>query len=348
MTETALINVRPLIKIDGEENSDLRQALKSLVINMPLSGSAHGEIAATNWVASGESGDLGYGFQEAGFGKTVEIYMGEDNTVQVFNGEITAVEERYGGGAPQIIMLVQDKLHRLMRQRNNRVFEDQSLDDVVNTIATESGLDADVNVSSLSTSYHQLNESDLAFLTRLLNGYDVAVRVDGNTLRVKPEEPDAEPLELSAQDSAIKLRLLADLNHQSVTVKVKGFNPDNNEPVSEESDSLDRPPEGITAKDIIQELSWPGEDIVPQPFPRSQNEAADFAKAHFNRSAKRFISGDVCCIGEPSLKSGKEISLSGVSPRFVGTYQVVHCVHRFDGNSGYETYLKVNRADGRT
>ncbi len=347
MTELSFINVRPLIKIDGEDNSDLRQALKTFVVNMPLSGMAHGELTATNWVASGEAGELGYGFQDLGFGKTLEIYMGEDNSTLVFSGEITAVEERYGSGAPQIIILVQDKLHRLARQRNNRTFEDQSIDDVVNTIAGELGLSADVSVSSEAATYHQLNESDLAFLMRLLNPYDASVRIDGDTLRVKAEEPDPEPLELSAQRSAMQVRLLADLNHQPIKVTVKGFNIGNNELVSEEADALATPPDGITAKDIIDELTWPGEDIVPQPTPRSQSEAQGFAKAHFSRHAKRFVSGELCCIGEPEMKSGREISLSGVSPRFVGTYQVVHCVHRFDGNKGYETYLKINRPDGQ-
>ena len=347
MSETALLNVRPVIRIDGEDNSDLSQALVSFVINIPLSGMAHGEISVTNWIASGESGSLGYGFQEVGFGKTVDILMGEDHDLPIFSGEITAVEERYGDGAPQLIILVQDILHRLARQRNNRVFEDQSPDDIVNTIAAELGLTADVNVSTATATYHQMNESDLAFLSRLLDGFGIALRIDDGNLRARPEEADAEPVELRAYNSATKVRLLADLNHQSKKVKVNGFNPANNEAVNEEAESLESPPQGITAKDVIQQLSWSGEDIVPQPFPQSQSEAESFAKAHFTRLAKRFISGDIFCAGDPLLKSGREINLAGVSDRLTGTYQIVHCVHRFDTGNGYETQLKVNRADGQ-
>jgi hypothetical protein len=76
----------------------------------------------------------------------------------------------------------------------------------------------------------------------------------------------------------------------------------------------------------------------------SRGFADGFAKGHFNRLAKRFISGDIRCQGEPSLRSGREIELSGVSERMAGSYRVVHCVHRFDNASGYETHLKVNRA----
>ena len=85
--------------------------------------------------------------------------------------------------------------------------------------------------------------------------------------------------------------------------------------------------------------------MVPQPFARSQGEADAFAEGHFHRLAKRFIYGDLICLGEPALASGREIRLSGVSGRLRGRYQIVHCAHRFDSTSGYETHLKVNRPD---
>jgi hypothetical protein len=97
----------------------------------------------------------------------------------------------------------------------------------------------------------------------------------------------------------------------------------------------------------LNELGWDGEEIVAQPFPRAQGEAEELAKAHFNRAAKRFVSGDIRARGDANLKSGREIDLSEVAPRFVGRYQIVNCVHRFDNSAGYETHLKVNRADWR-
>lgn len=346
MTEAAFINVRPIIKVDGEENSDLGESLSSCIINLPLNGFAHAELTATNWVTDGESGEQGYGFQDIGFGKEVEVLMGDSGSIPVFKGEITALEERYGEGAPQLILLVQDKLHRLARKRQSRVFEEQSPNDIVTSIAGEAGLTVDVNVSSIAATFHQINESDLAFLTRIAGNFGIAVRIDGTTLRVRPEEPDPEPLEMSATDNAMKVRLMADLNHQPTAITVKGFNADNNQEVSESADSLESPPQGITAAEVLDELSWDGDEIVPQPFARSQGEAEGFAKAHFTRMARRFIHGDVRCIGEPTMKSGREILFQDISPRLAGTYQVVHCVHRFNTASGYETYLKVNRADG--
>lgn len=345
MTDEALISTRPKIHVAGSENIDLGAALTAMVINLPLSGMAHAELTVTNWIAQGDNAEMDYGFANIPLGETIEITVGSDDPTTLFNGEITALEERYGEGAPQLVLLAQDKLHRLARKRQSRVFEEQSLDDVVNSIASGAGLSADVNLSSNVSTYHQLNESDLAFLLRISGNLDVAARLQDNRLRVKPEEQDNAPIELSAQDSALKVRLIADLNHQPASVIVKGYNLDADEDISQQGNALRLSARGTTAATTLANLGWDGEEIVPQPFPRSAGEATDLAAAHFNRAAKRFISGDIRAQGEAALFSGREIELTGVSPRFTGRYQVVNCIHRFDVSNGFETHLKVNRPD---
>jgi len=348
MTEPAFVPAKPVLKIDGEAHRDLNEALSSMVINLPLSGMAHGELTFSNWIRSGDEGTLGFGFQDIGFGKNIEILMGENQNISLFNGYVTAIEERYGDAAPQIIFLIQDSMHILARQRHSRVFEDKSINDIVEDIAAELGLGVDVNISGMTGTWHQINESNLAFLMRLLNGAGVSLRIADGSLRAKPEEEDPNPVELSPRDIALKIRLIADLNHQPVQIKTQGFNPATNETVTHETTSLDQAVNGITAKQLCDDLGWPGENIVPQPFPRNRSEAESFAKAHFARQAKRFVSGDIRCVGEPLLKSGKEVSLSDVSERLAGIYQIVHCTHAFDVNTGFETHLKVSRAEGRS
>ncbi|HWV14433.1 MAG TPA: contractile injection system protein, VgrG/Pvc8 family [Cellvibrio sp.] len=345
-TDSAFVSTRPQIKIAGTENTDLAEALTALAINLPLCGIAHAEIKVTNWIATGDTGEHDYGFQSIGLGESLEILIEQEDTpVPLFKGEVTALEESYGEGAPQLTILAQDKLHRLARTRHSRVFEEQSLDDVINSIASGAGLTADVSLSSTVATYHQLNESDMAFVLRLSGSLDIAARLQGDQLRVKPEQADGNPVELNAQDSALKIRLIADLNQQPRSIKVKGYNLDNDQEVNETGDSLRDPASHKTAASTLSDLGWDGEEIVPQPFPRAQGEAEALAKGHFNRAAKRFISGDIQAIGEAALRSGREIELSHVSPRFAGRYQVIHCLHQFNSASGFETHLKVNKAD---
>ncbi|MDY6919736.1 MAG: phage late control D family protein [Pseudomonadota bacterium] len=343
--DDAFINARPSFVIGGEERADLQEAITGMVINLPLTGCAHGELTLTNWGTPEGQQTPDFLFADIGLGSEVEIRMGDPQPATLFRGEVTAIEEQYGDGAPTLALLLQDRLHHLARARQNRSYEDQSPDDIVQAIASEAGLQADVQVSSITDTWHQLNESDLAFLLRLLGRFDIALRLEGNTLRARPEQPDPQPLALDAQDSALQVRLMVDLNHQPLSSTSQGYNLGTDAAVEHRSEALSPAPAGTGAADTLAQLGWPGEEVVPHPFPRSQGEADAYAGAHFHRQAKRFVQGELVCQGEPGLKSGREIELSGVSPRLRGTYQVVHCSHRFDNQSGFETHLKVNKAD---
>lgn len=330
--------------MDNNPRPELQDALGALVVNLPLTGMAHAELELTNWgLVEGATGP-GFAFQDIPLGASIQIRMGDaDNGANIFEGEITAIEERYGDGAPRLCLLLQDKLHRLARKRQSRVFEEQSPDDILNTVASDAGLQADVSVSSTAATYHQLNESDLAFLLRLCGQFDCSLRLEGEVIRARAEEQDVQPIELNAQDSALRVRLTADLNHQPLQSRVLGFNAAAGDSVDASADSLAAPPAGRTAADTLDELGWDGDEIVPQPFPRNRGEAQSFADSHFRRLARRFVSGELHCLGEPGLRSGREVELGGVSPRLCGTYQVSHCVHRFDSSRGFETHLKVCR-----
>lgn len=347
MTDNAFIHIRPVIKLDGEVRNDLGESLTGMVANLPLNGSAHAEVHLTNWGLN-EGGRMpDFIFGDVDLGTAVEILMPEGGEIQsIFQGEVTALEERYGeGGAPNIVMLIQDRLHRLARSRHSRCFEEQSPDEIVQAIAGEAGLRSDVNASSITSSWHQINESDLAFAQRLLGRFDIALRLQDDTVRARPEEPDPEPLPLDAQDSASYVRLLSDLNHQPTSSRVRGYNPAAAEATDHEADSLTPAPGDVTAADNLNRLGWPGPEIVPQPFARTMAEARAYAEAHFRRMAKRFLSGEITCQGEPRMHSGREVELTGVSPRLRGKYQVVHCVHLFNNESGYDTHLTVHRPD---
>jgi phage protein D len=337
-------SARPTFAVNGQDRPDLAEALTGLTVNLPLSGSAHAEMHVTQWGIPEGASDPDFLFDDLGLGAGVDIFMGQDDPQRLFRGEITGIEERYGDGPPALVLLLQDKLHRLARSRHSRAFEDQSPDQVVQRIAGEAGLSSDASVSSLTATWHQLNESDLAFLLRLLGRFGIALRLDDDRLRARPEAQDPEPVALDVQDSVIQLRLLADLNHQPTASTAQGYNLASAEAVDHTTRNLRPPPAGTTAAQALGDLGWAGEEIVPEPFPRSSAEAEGYAEAHFRRQAQRFIHGDLVCQGEAGLRSGREIELAGVAPRLRGRYQVVHCVHRFDNAAGFETHLRVHKA----
>lgn len=343
MTDSAFISTRPRFKLDGSDRADLEPVLTAMVVNLPLHGCAHAELQFTNWGRREGEEQPDFLLNDIALGAELEILMGEDDPVSLFKGEITALEERHGDGAPTLILLLQDKLHRLARTRHSRSFEDQSPDDVVRAIASEAGLQADVNVSGLTASWHQLNESDLAFLLRIAARFDIGLRLAGNRLRAKPEESDPDPVAISPDDSALKIRLITDLNHQPTQTSVSGYNLADDASTDFTCGGLSPAPSGSSAAATLNDLGWTSAETMPLPFARSSGEAEALAKAHFRRQGKQFISGDLVCQAEAGITVGREIDLSRVSPRLCGIYQIVHCTHRFDNVAGFESHLKVNK-----
>ncbi len=340
---TAFASTRPSIKVDGEQRTDLQDALLSMSLHLPMHGMGHGELHLTNWGINEGGQAPDFTFRDIAFGAQIEVFLaGDGGYQQAFDGQVTGIEEVYGGGAPQLRLLIQDKMHLLARARFSRAFEEQSVDAVIATLAEDVGLQADASVSSQTAHYHQLNESNLAFLNRLLGGYDVYARMEGDSMRVHGEEPDAVPITLNPQNSALKIRLTADLNRQPSSSKVLGYNAGTAEEVDGEATRLSDA-QGQQARELLEELGWPGDEEVPQPFARSMSEADAYAQAHFHRMAQRFVTGHIQCMGEPALRGGREVELTGVSPRMQGTYRVTHCTHQFTAGSGFETHLRVRR-----
>lgn len=347
----AFASVRPRISVQGQTRDDLGLALRALTLSRPAHGMAHGEIQAVCWGAGDQDPEPDYRFTDIALGDTLEVgFEREGREYSVFSGEITALEERYGEGAPHLVILVQDRLHRLARARRSRSFEDASPDDLVSRIAADAGLNGDARVSTVTATWHQLNESDLAFLFRVLGPFGAGLRLDGGgRLRARPEEPDPEPIALDIADNALRVRLIADLAQQPAETEVSGFDAAADTEVSGRVEAGSDPAmgtgNGSRARDHLTRLGWPGTERVPRPFPWTQGLADAFAQGHFDRRDRAFLTGEVRCIGDPRLAGGREIALTGTSPRTAGRYRVLECVHRFDSADGYRTHLRVARPD---
>jgi phage protein D len=342
----AIVSARPRITVNGERRADLDDAVLEAAIVLPLAGQSSAELNLQNWGPSDSgNGEPDFRFTELGFGDELQIHMSEEGEDAVFSGQITGIEERYGEGAPHLIILAEDALHRLARQRHSRSFEDKSLDELVQELADEAGLDTDINIGDASGQWLQLNESNLALLQRLLTPLAIWPRLENGVLRAKPEEPDAQPVIVSAQDNALQVRIIADLNRQPKEVKVRAYDPASDESVEASSTDPGGNPGGTTALDELQTLGWEGDSLFTQPYADNQGYAELLAKGRFKFLGGRFLHGDVVCKGNPQLRSGKPLELRDVSARMAGTYRIAQCSHRFDSHKGYETRMKVNRAD---
>jgi phage protein D len=340
--DQALISGRPRFRVDGQDRPNLGEAVQSAQVRLPLSGQASAEVRLLNWGTDANSGEAAFQFNDLRLGATLEILLGEQAEQPDFSGDVTAIEERYGDGAPQLVLLAEDRLHRLAKVRHSRVFEDLSLGDLASELASDAGLDCDANASTSGT-WHQVAESDLAFLLRLAQPFDLNPRLEDGRLRLKPEEADRNPRTLTLARDILTLRLIADLNGQPTAVRALGHNLDNDEDIDARTDALEPAPGGTTAANLLGTLGWGDERLHIGALNQTQAEAE--ARGGFRARARRFVHGELSCSGVPGLRSGREVELTGISPRLAGRYLVVDCTHRFDSTQGFRTRLKLNRAD---
>lgn len=338
------VSSRPAIKLNGSVNDDMTKALLDIAVRAPEAGMASAELRLVNW-GDQPSGPVNFLFDKVALGDKLEITFGLAQQKTVFKGEVTALEERYGDGVPQLVLLAEDALHRLARHRVSRVFEDKSPNAIVATLAGDAGLQADAKLSDTPGTYAQLNESDLHFLRRLAERYGVTPRVVGDKLICRNREALPSPVTLDAGDTLKRLRVIADLARQPTGSKVKGQDLTAGTAVSGTGRALLVPASGATAAAVLRKLGWDGDETFAFPAPATQAEANDYADAALDARGRRFLHGDIVCGGNPDVTVGGAVTLSGVSTRLTGTYEVVACAHLFDETAGYQTYARIERAD---
>jgi len=344
-TVAAVAAPAPVVRLAGKDDDRFGDALQSATVRQSSLGLDRLELEVVGFGDVG-GGEPDYAFADVKLGDALELRMGGDEKRTVFQGEITALEERHGGGAPRLLLLAEDALHRLARARRSRAFQDLSVDDVVRQIASDAQLEAEVEASGSRGDWHQLNESSLAFLRRLLAPLDVPLRlVDGKVLRAKPFEPSGDAVELDAGDNVHHVRVVADLARQYTSVKARGRDLAAGDEVDHKSDALEPAPAGKSATTLLRELGWEGEAFAPQPAVADAVQAEKQALGGFARQNARFVHGELVCDGDPRLVPGCEIELKRVSPRFRGRYMVTATVHRFDRDHGYQTLVEVARGD---
>jgi uncharacterized protein len=338
------VSSRPAITLNGAANDDMVSSLLDVAVRAQENGMASAELRLVNW-GNQASGPIGFMFNQVALGAKIEIAFGLTQQKTLFKGEITGIEERYGDGVPQIVLLAEDALHRLARHRLSRAFEQQSPNAIVATLAEGAGLQADAKLSDTPGDYYQLNESDLHFLWRLAARYAAWPRVVGTTLTCRKREKPPQPVTLDAGDTLKRLRVIADLARQPIQTTVQGQDLTAGQSISATGTTLLVPASGSTAATSLRGLGWKGEESFTFPAPATQAEATDYANAALDARGRRFLHGDVVCIGNPDVTVGAAVSLTGVSQRLAGTFAVVACAHVFDESTGYQTYARIERAD---
>lgn len=280
-------------------------------------------------------------------GKTLVVNVRRNRATEtIFDGEVVEVEPHFDVEGARVVVRAFDRLHRLARGRYARTFLNVTDSDVIQQIAGEAGLQAQVDATSRVHEYLvQWNQTNLEFLRERAAALGYLLYVDGRKLFcVKP--PSArEPLELKWGEDLSAFHPRLSTIDQVNEVNVRGWDPQKKEVVigqgttgavtpaigvSDKGGALAKKAFSITAKDLLTESAV-----------RSQSEAEQIAKAVLNQHESRCIEADGTAAGNPKIKAGAAVKITNIGTRFSGAYVVTSAMHRYNA-AGYVTDFSVS------
>jgi phage protein D len=352
MTTRSAYHSQAHISIDGQNTPGLTRDAVAALVEETIDGLYRCEITLVNY-GTGQSGRADYlyfGRQLLDFGKEVVLRLGgDDPPEQVFAGRITAIEAEYReDDQVRLRILAEDRLQDLRMTRRTRSFEDKTDADVLQQIAREHQLQADVDLPGPTHArIAQVNLSDLAFIRQRAHACGGEIWVDGGTLYARTRTGrDVNPIDLAYGVGLQSFSVRADLAQQCTEYRVTGWDIESKSSISENG----------TASDIASELEGGdgGGAILEEKFgarPASlvhqmlltQQEARGLAEARYRQHARRFVTGSGLADGNPRIRAGVTVNLLLLGEMFDGAYSVVAVRHLFTLENGYQTEFDVER-----
>jgi phage protein D len=340
----AVSNPRPQLEIDGQRDGMVDELLLAMDMREREGGLSTVQLRLSN-IASAADGGAGFAFEDERalrLGSTITVAAGDSSEPQeVFRGVITGLEAEFPESSPpELLVLAEDRLQQARMSRRTRAYRDMSVADIATEVAENLGLQARVSaLDSARGTWVQLNESDLAFLRRLLQGRDADLHVVEDRLEVAPiSEMQRQVIEMELFRDLRSVSFIADLAHQATSVTSAGWNPLSGRPVNARSEGQNfGPGRGRRGAAVLADSIGDRVEHVGHVAVTTEAEAQALADTVFDQRARSFVSARGSAAGHPGIRVGAHLQLRGVSARFENTYYVVSTHHRYDVNEGYLT-----------
>ena len=344
LSSRALYAARPVVRVNNREIDRVNGLLQAMDLKEQEDGMSALELRFSN-IASLESAGVDFAFEDETvlkLGDQLTVYAGDEQApTEIFRGAVSAFEAEFSeNGPPVLTALAEDTLQKARMMRRTKTWEDTTLAAIVREIADNLGLTAQVTGLDQDIGVQvQMNESDLAFLRRLLERNDGDVQVVGDELHAAPRaEVRRGTATLTMHSQLRRVAVLADLAHQVSEITVTGWDAQQGREIIGRSSGHHRGPgQGRTGKDLLEETFGTRSHQISHLLTATAAEADALAEAAFDERQRRFATVTGTAEGNPMIRVGTHVTLAGLGPRFSNTYYVTQCRHRFDTTRGYET-----------
>ncbi|HAB19242.1 MAG TPA: contractile injection system protein, VgrG/Pvc8 family [Verrucomicrobiota bacterium] len=344
LSAQSVFAARPTVHVNGNVNPRVALLLVGMDLVEHEDGLSALELRLTN-VASTQDGDSGFAFEDEAalkLGDRLTVYAGDEiSPREIFRGVISGFEADFPeGSTPLLVALAEDGLQGARMHRRTKTWDQCTIAQVARDVAGQLGLTPRITgLSDNLGTQVQFNESDLAFLRRLLGRHFGDLQVVGTDLQVAPkQEAQRGTVTLSLHGQLRRARVFADLSHQVSEVTVTGWDPAQGRRVTGRCRSAARGPgAGRTGGELLQRALHQRPHHLSHLAVTTEDEARSLAEAAFSDRQRRFVTVHGAADGNPALRVGTHVTLEGLGPRFSNTYYITRCRHRYDLERGYET-----------
>jgi uncharacterized protein involved in type VI secretion and phage assembly len=290
-------------------------------------------------------------------GRTVEVLYGAPGATAasgVFSGRIASIELELLHGGAFIAATAYEPAFVLHQQRRTQAFQNMTSGEIAAQVIGAAGLSAALTSSSASEVVHpfvlQSEETDWQLLWRLADAIDFEVVGDGATVHFRPAGSTAPgpPLALRAPEELLCFRPRITAAQQVRDVEVRGWDPANAEAIVANADAPAPDSSPGDGRGAVAAASGAGTWTVGDRTVLSQDEASALAGSLAAQLANAWVEADGVALGDPRLRAGSRVQVSGVGTRFGGLYTLTSTTHVLSGGRGYETHFSISGRATRT
>lgn len=278
----------------------------------------------------------------------------------LFDGEVTSLEREDLGGSLHTRVRAMDGAARLMHGTRVAAHVDSTVADVVRKVAQAAGLTVGSIEASGGVIPHiaQDNVSDWVFLSRLARMSGATFTVTGRRLDFGPPTPARDaPAATNARDDPVVIehganaqyvRAVITAAEQVSKVSVRGWDVSAKQAVVSTADAATRSAQlgAITPAELAKKVG--SREYIETSGDSRVSSQDKLAASLADRLAGGFAEVEAVVLGNPDIRCGVAVALTGFGAPFDGRYTVSETVHEFSSELGYATTATVSNVSDRS
>ena len=281
-------------------------------------------------------------------GGQLEIKLGarhELTTTTLFRGDIVSLDVEFGPGGVELLVRGLDRSHTLQRSRRTRTFQNQTASDIVEKILRKAGFDPRTDASGDPYDFiQQHNETDWDFIWRLAERIGFEFVLEDDMAHFRRQDSDATPVELEWPKTLHSFSPRVTAIQQVTEVTLAAHDPKAKQTIDVSASTPGQITRiGIDRDTIKSAFDGASVHIATEPVD-SHAEAQALAQALLDKLANSYVAAEGVCDGNPRIRAGSTIDVTGVGQQFSGTYRVAAATHVLRGGGTYETRFATETA----